>query len=170
MALDRLLVQATVDTKPNPAPTTVMSLQIGTESIEVQSTPNKQLKIIDTTGESVVCPIGESNAIVLQLDRVSNDFVVSARNAETLERIELVHHCVTRDGPSANNHGAESDGHRGAVLTVGGPSTALTGDIGRHRTGIVVIDVAPRLDPIDGLARAAKGARRFVGSVKRRIS
>lgn len=155
-----LLVQTNLDGQALENRGTLFSLALAREVITVEAT-SEQLRLTTPTGDVLSGPIGDSPAIVFQLDREGADFVVSARNADTTERIEF-RYPIDEQQPST------------ATLTVGGPSSTITGTHGRSRQAPVLIHftrTAPvdRNGPKENVQRAVNGARRVAGKAKRRI-
>ena len=127
------------------------------DSVTIETTPGGELRLIDTTGSVVAGPLGQSPAIVLAVDAVADGVTISARSADTLDRIEITH--VFNGAVSVE-----------AVLTVGGPWAGSGIARGRRRSGSLLVDLRKKPQPIDGVARAVGTARSLAGRVKRRVT
>lgn len=150
-----LLVQINLDVQELAGRSTLFSLALDHGAITVDEVGD-ELHLTSPTGDVVTGPKGDSPAIVFQIDRMGSDLVVSVRNAETLQRVEF-------------SQPIDEATRMTAVLTAGGPSSALTGRYGRRRQAPVLVHFA-RVEAVDNVQRAVNGARRAAGKVKRRIS
>ena len=149
-------VQLVRDLRAASVDRTLLALVVQDAMIEIVDRTDDML-VIAGPEESVEMPIGLSPAIVVDLrpsiTEAGLDLVVSARNAES-PNSESMHVAV----PNAE-----------ATLTIGGPSTAVTGRFGRRRPSAVHIVTrrhdapAPAAPPL--LRRVAGRARREVSSI-----
>lgn len=154
----RIQAQVLRDPRPASVDLILLSIQLGTRAIDVVETTRRRLEVRTEGAPSalVSSAIGESLAIVIVIEPVHEDGVsevrISARNAETAEAIET----------------AVSVPMSIATLTIGGPSTAITGVYGRRRLIPANLEVARRVEPIDQFRRVARKARRVVGNLRAR--
>ncbi len=149
----RILVQVLRDPRPTSQNLTLLSLADSHSSIDVDERIGGRLAVSSSSDESNG-GIGQSSAIVVTIepDPEAERVVVTARNAESMEGVEL----------AAVWSSAE------ATLTIGGPTTLLTGRIGRRRLIPVHIDAVRRAEPVDQLRRVVRGARRVAGGFRSR--
>lgn len=151
-------VQVLRDPRPTSVDLTLFSMNLGGAAIDVVETTTRLLEIRSEAESSglVSTAIGGSSAIVIMIEPFMLDGVshmkVSARNAETVESIEL----------SVPIHGSV------AILTIGGPSSPITGAYGRRRLIPAHLDVAVRVEPVDQFRRVARKARLLVGSLRKK--
>lgn len=152
-AYQRLQVQVLRDPRPTSQDLTLLSIGSGGRSIDVVERGGGRLAI-SAEGETSEGPIGQSSAIVVGIepDRETNRVFVTARNAESMEVLEL-----TTTLPADT-----------ATLTIGGPTTQLTGRYGRRRLIPVHLDVARPAEPVDQLRRVVRGARRVASDLRSR--
>ncbi len=156
-AYARIQTQVLRDPRPSPVDLVLCSLSVGDLVVDVVETTARQLEIRAGDPATVVAssPIGGSSAIVIVIEPVVSQGVsevkVSARNAETVEAVDTT---VSSPGPVA-------------TLTIGGPSTAITGRYGRRRLIPASVDVAVRAEPIDQFRRVARKARSVVENLRK---
>lgn len=150
-------VQLVRDLRASSVDLTLLALAIDDTMIEVIDRTDDML-VVTGPGDSMEMPIGSSPAIVIDLTPTRTegklDLLVSARNAESPSS-----QSVRFSVPDAL-----------AVLTIGGPSTALTGRHGRRRPSAVHINAsrigAPATTPPPPLLRRVVGrARREVSAI-----
>lgn len=156
-AYTRIQTQVLRDPRPSPVDLVVCSLAIGDLVVDVVETTSRQLEIRAGDPATVMAssPIGASSAIVIVIEPAMSQGVpevrVSARNAETVEAID-----TTVSSPGLL-----------ATLTIGGPSTTVTGRYGRRRLIPASVDVVLPAEPIDQFRRVARKARSVVGNLRK---
>lgn len=156
-AYARIQTQVLRDPRPSPVDLVLLSLAIGDLVVDVVETTARELEIRSGGPSRVMAssPIGGSSAIVIVIEPAMSQDVsevkVSARNAETVEAIDTT---VSISGSVA-------------TLTIGGPSTAVTGRYGRRRLIPASVDVALRAEPIDQFRRVARKARSVAGNLRK---
>lgn len=154
----RIQVQVLRDPRPSSVDLVLLSMNVGHLAIDVVETTQRRLEIRSAPGglPSATTAIGESPAIVIVIEPAEADgtkkVTISARNAETAEVIQSTVPC-----PQSV-----------ATLTIGGPSTSMTGRYGRRRLTPVHLEVVTRGEPIDQFRRVARRARRVITSIRRR--
>jgi hypothetical protein len=159
-AIGRLQIQVLRDPRPTSTSTTLVSIHLEAAkiTIDVAESPSGQLLISSSGGREprrVSGPIGRSPAIVVVIEPDEQDAAVSvtARNAETMESLEM------RTSVSSF---AET------LVTVGGPTTEAAGTFGRRRLIPVHIELTAPVGPVDQLQRGLRLARRIASSARNR--
>lgn len=151
----RLQIQLLRDPRPSSVSQTLLSLDVSSAGmvIDVRATPDNVLEVsVSGAIEAAVSgPLGASPAVVVVIETQDSALRVSARNADTLTSTVLE---------------VEAGNCSNATLTVGGPSSRITGTIGRRRTIPVQVDLAHHGEPIDQLRRGLLAARRLARSVR----
>lgn len=154
--IDRIQVQVLRDPRPTSVDNTLLSLHLGETTVDIVETIDGQLVIRSGGQNQEAGPIGSSPAVVIDIEpRVDElQIGVGARNAETLHGIH------------ANIAAPNTDT---ALLTVGGPTTAVTNTHGRRRLIPVHLHVTRQTLPADQVRRAVTGARRVASAVKNKV-
>ncbi len=159
--LSRLQVQVLRDPRPSSVDSTLFSLHLAEagQRVDIRETPQGKLVVDDGQREPVIGPIGASLAIVVvaEISKVddSHRLVISARNAETMDSL---------------SHELQPSSLSRALVTIGGPTTEVTGARGRRRTIPVLIDTARAPEAADQVRRAVRGAKRVAGSIRNRVT
>lgn len=157
-ALTRLQVQVLRDPRPTSLDTTLLSLQLADAGVvvDVRETPDGTLRI-DAPSGSASGPIGASPAVVVVVTRIATEqthrLSVTARNAETMTHVEHELAVATTTN---------------AMVTIGGPTSDITGQHGRRRTIPVHLETSVPVEPVDQMRRAVRGAKRVAGSIRAR--
>lgn len=145
------------DPRPTSVDTTLLSLAVADESIDVIETVGGRLHIRARRRVLADGPIGGSPAVVVafrpSVDGETITLGIRVRNAESAAGIDARHDVSSKDG----------------VFTIGGPSTALTGARGRRRLIPVHLEVARRAEPGDVVSQILGRGRRAAGVIRRRI-
>jgi len=148
----RIMVQVLRDPRPASTDLVLVSLAVADRSVDVVERQGGVLSITQD-GVSVDGPIGGSAAIVTEFGIGEDGTVdVSVRNAESTDG----HNATARFGAGR------------ATLTLGGPSTHLTGVVGRRRPSSLHIEASRRPEPVDQIARAARLVRRAARTIQGR--
>lgn len=159
-ALKRLQIQVLRDPRPSSVNSTLLSLHLGDANrvIDVYETPDGQLVIDVGEPDPITTPIGNSPAVVVVLEASSagdtSQLMVSARNAETMNA----------SGTDLNVRALTN-----AMITIGGPTTSVTGQYGRRRTIPVHIHAALAPEPVDQVRRVVRGAKRVAGTMRGKV-
>lgn len=150
-------VQLFRDLRSTSVDRVLFSVAMGEQSIDVIESQQLEL-VVDGPSRSATSAIGASPAVVVTIKPVSSEtgtrLVVSARNAETDMSCEITELLVGEF----------------ATLTIGGPTTALSGRSGRLRPSAVHIHTQPRTDAASLAKRVATRARREASSILQRRS
>jgi hypothetical protein len=159
-AIDRLQIQVLRDPRPTSISTTLVSLHLGEAkiTIDVVESPDGQLLITSSGGRGprqISGPIGASPAVVVvvQPDAQDATVAVTARNAETMESLEMK---------------TSASSLTKTLVTIGGPTTEVTGAYGRRRSIPVHVELTTSTGPVDQLQRGLRLARRIAASARNR--
>ena len=147
-------VQVLRDPRPTSVDLTLLSIEIAGEAFDVVDCLNRTIEIRGRN-KTVVAKSAGSNAVVITLkpQPETESLQVVARDAALPGGFEL-----EAAVPSSL-----------AVLTVGGPSTSVTGSYGRRRLIPAHVVVQRRPEPVDPRERAVRLAGRVARAARNRI-